>query len=273
MSITLRQAQFDFSTASPRWAPEWEFAYSFNAQSILFPPLERFLNRVMATARAKIDGDTAADASLRDDISKFIQQEGQHYAIHTQFNTMLEQDGFDRLPEFEKRMDEEYRELLKTKSLKFLCAYCDGFETLGPIFARIYLDGLEEYFVEAHPEVVAMWKWHLLEEYEHRTVCYDVYERLFGGYFGRIQGLLAGYKHMGGFIKEVQDYMLERERSKMTEAEVAASRKRLKRFQKKMGRMSLLHIIRVFLPFYTPRRAREPASFKSYARELEARFG
>jgi predicted metal-dependent hydrolase len=270
--ITIRKPSFDFSRSKPHWAPEWEFATMFNAQSMLFPPLERYLNRVMALARTKIKGDAPEDVALRDDIGKFIQQEGQHYTIHTAYNTMLEKAGFSKLPEFERQMDEEYRVLLKDKSLKFLTAYCDGFETLGPIFARVYLDELEDYFAGADPEIVAMWKWHLLEEFEHRNVCFDVYERIHGGYFYRIYGMIWAHRHMGGYIKRVTEYMFEQEYETMTEEEIAASKQRLRRFRKRMGKFALPGLLKLLLPTYSPHKARVPDGYDSFVRELDRRF-
>lgn len=270
--ITIRQPKFDFSKSRPRWAPEWEFAIMFNAQSLLFPPLERYLNRVMAMAAKTIKGNASEDVELRSEIAKFITQEGQHYTIHTAYNVMLEKGGLTKLPEFEAQMDEEYRVLLKDKSLKFLTAYCDGFETLGPIFARIYLDKLEEYFAGADPEIVAMWKWHLLEEFEHRNVCFDVYDRVHGGYFYRIYGMIYAHRHMGAYMTRVTDYMFEHEYQTMSEEEIAASKARLKKIRKKMGRMALPQILKIFLPNYSPHNSAEPAGYKAFVAELDRRF-
>jgi len=76
----------------------------------------------------------------------FTRQEGVHFAIHTEFNTMLARNDFADLPAFEAEMDESYRQMLKTKSLKFLTAYCASFETFGPTFANIWLDEIDDLF-------------------------------------------------------------------------------------------------------------------------------
>ena len=270
--MKVRKPQFDFSRTTPRWTQHWQLALLLNSQSMLFPPLERFLNRVMLMARQEITGTDARSEQLRQDIGLFVQQEGVHFPTHSRYNAMLERAGFAELPEMEAAMEAEYRGFLKTKSLRFLCAYCDGFETLGPIYARIYLDRLDDYYAGGDPDVVAMWKWHLMEEYEHRTVCFDVYEHLFGDYFSRIHGLIFAHRHMGAFIQRVQSYMFRQECASMSEQERAAAKARLKAVQRRIGSLALRHVPGLFWPFYSPRPAAPPKSLESFERELERDF-
>jgi len=265
-----RRPDLDFSNLSPHWAAIPEFAQGFNASSSFIPQLEPFLNRVMVMARAKIKGDDAASEQLRKDITIFIQQEANHYTLHGAFNSALAKAGYDRLPEFEKGLGAEFADWLKTKSLKFLTAYCEGFETLGPPYARVWLDEIEDLLVGADKNVVGLWKWHLLEEYEHRTVCHDVYHRLYGGYFYRIYGLIFQMRHLGGYSKMVKKYLLARDRANMTPDEVAASIKREKQVGRRLARLALPRLLRAFSPFYTPRSCPEPKMFRDYMAKVEA---
>ncbi len=270
--MKIRTPKFDFSQSKPRWAPAWEVALYFNAQSMLFPPLERFLNRVMSMARREITGTDAKSESLRADIGMFIQQEGQHYAIHSGYNEMLVKAGMSELPGFEAKMEAEYRELLKTRSLRFLCSYCEGFEVLGPTFARVYLDGIDDYFADGDPNVIAMFKWHLMEEFEHRTVCFDVYHHLFGDYGARIYGLLYALKHMGTYVTRVQNYMLDHETTGLSEQERAAAKQRMKTAIIRIHRLAVPQIFGVLSPGYTPRRAPTPKNFAAFERQFEQQF-
>jgi len=243
-----------------------------NAQSMLFPPLERFLNRVMLLARKQIAGTDARSEQLRRDIDLFVAQEGLHFATHARFNEMLERAGFAELPQMEAEIEAEYRDLLRTRSLRFLCAYCDGFETLGPIFARIHLDRLDDAYAGGDPQVIDMWKWHLMEEYEHRTVCFDVYEHLFGDYLGRVRGLVFAHRHMGAFIRRVQKYMFRRECAELDEREREAAKARLRAIQKRVGTLALRHVPGLFSPFYTPRAAPPPIHQESFEQELQRKW-
>lgn len=270
--ITIRNPMFDFSKTRPSWARSIEFAHMFNGMSMLFPPLERYLNRVMIMARAKITGTDPESVRIREDIDLFVRQEGVHYTIHSQFNKMLEDGGFPKLPDFETQMEQEYRDFLKTKSLRFLTGYCEGFEILGPIYAKIWLDEIDDLFEGADPEAVAMWKWHISEEFEHRTVCFDVYNKLFGGYFYRLYAMHCSHKHQGTFIAKVMGYMLKQEWSKMTEAEVAASKKRLKAISRRIKWLALPRVLRVYLPWYTPRKAAMPGNLKATIDAIESTY-
>lgn len=145
-----RRPDFDFSQVPAHWSTNAEFAQFFNAASTPMPHLERFLNRVMARAAATLTGDDAPTRRLREDIRVFIRQESNHYALHEQFNAIVPRDGYD-LAAVEAYVAGEYDRLLKTKSLAFCLAYCEGFETLGPPFAEIMLGEIEVCSISAIP--------------------------------------------------------------------------------------------------------------------------
>jgi hypothetical protein len=270
--MIVRSPKFDFSQTTPHWAPNHEFAHMFNGMSMLFPPLERFLNRVMATARGKITGKDAKSVQVRADIAMFIRQEGVHYSIHTAFNDMLERHGYPDLPKFEAEMEEFYRELLRTKSLKQQLAFCEGFEILGPIYAHIWLDEIGDLFEGGDPDAVAMWKWHIAEEFEHRTVCFDTYNLLYGGYLTRLNGLKEAGRAHTAYVKRVMNYMLARDWATMSEAEVAASKARLAAVEKRIKRLAMRRIWRVFVPFYSPRQAVLPSNYDATLGAIERRY-
>ena len=270
--MIVRNPRFDFGGTTPHWARNVEFAHSFNAMSMLFPPLERFLNRVMIMARGQLTGDDPESERIRRDIDLFVRQEGVHFAIHSDFNRMLAENGFPDLPGFEAEMDESYRQMLKTEPLKFLVAYCESFEILGPIFANVWLDDIPDLFEGGEPNAVAMWRWHISEEFEHRTVCYDVYHKLFGGYFYRLSALRRTQKHMGAYIARVLEYILEREAAGRGADEIAAARQRLKAVNRRIGVLALKHLWRIYLPGYSPRKARVPRNFPSALEAVERDF-
>lgn len=91
----VRKPDVDFSQTSARWAPHGEFAQQMNASSLWIPHLERFLNRVMSQANAKLDASNPRHARLKADIRTFIRQEGNHTALHAAFNAILPRAGYD----------------------------------------------------------------------------------------------------------------------------------------------------------------------------------
>lgn len=267
--MKLRRPDFNFSKTPSRWAHTPEFAQSFNASSLWIPHLERFLNRVMAKAGSKLDPADPRTARIKDDIKMFIRQESMHYTNHAEFNRILTRDGYD-VEHFERKFVEEFERLFATKSLAFLCAYCEGFETLGPPAALAWLGGMEDVLNGADPEVVRLWKWHLTEEFEHRAVCHDVFHAVSGNYFIRIYGLIYQFFQLGGFSAKVLAYLNEKDRESMTPTEREESRKRSRATSRKMMKVFIPAILRAMLPFYSPRKAKIPAQYQQMLTEFDA---
>lgn len=266
--MRVRRPKFDFSQAPARWVPTWEYAHQMNATSAWIPFLERFLNKVMAQAASRLAGQGPEAERIRGDVKTFIRQEANHYSLHAEFNSIMARHGFDLAP-FERHFEAEFERLYKTKSLGFLLAYCEGFETLGPPAALVWLGETEDLLDGGDPNVVGLWKWHLMEEYEHRTVCHDVFHALHGGYFMRLYGFFYQLRHLQGMSKMVREYLMEREWATMTPEERQASERRAKEVSKRIRNLALPRLLRVLSPFYTPRKSREPALFRSHMATVE----
>lgn len=267
--MKVRRPVIDFSATPARWSKIPEFAQIMNASSLWIPHLERFLNRVLVKALGTLDPDDPKTAQIRSDVRLFMRQEANHYALHDAFNAVLPASGYD-VSTFESHFEEEFERLFSTKSLAFLCAYCEGFETLGPPSALVWLDEIDELIEGARPEVVKLWKWHLMEEYEHRTVCHDVFHAVHGGYLMRLYGFFFQLKHLGRFSAMVRDYLLAQDEQNLREAERKASRKRARRVRRTIARLTLPKLLRALSPFYSPARSREPRRFRDYMAKIEA---
>ena len=269
--MRVRMPSFDFSNSTGRWMPRApEMAQLLNANSIVIPHLERFLNRVMARARAEIKGDDPRSVRVRSDISLFIKQESCHYTIHGGFNDMMLRNGYDRLPRLEKDIVAHYDRLLATKSLPFLVAYCEGFESLTPPIAAGWFNGsMDPIMKNADPNPANMWRWHIMEEFEHRTVCHDAFELLHGGYWLRFYAFFYQFVSLERMVGRVYRYLLSIDRQSMTPEEVQRSKKNARRsvvgfFQPMVG-----GILKVLHPRYTPRDLAEPAGLAATRDEIE----
>jgi predicted metal-dependent hydrolase len=267
--MKIRRPTFDFSGTPAHWTAIPEFAQMMNSSSLWIPPLERFLNQVMGRAAASLKGEDAETDRIKSDIRTFIRQESNHYMTHSAFNAILPNNGYD-VAEFELLFEAEFKKLLSTKSLAFLCAYCEGFETLGPPSALIWLDEIGDLLEGARPEAVKLWKWHLMEEYEHRHVCHEVFHAVHGGYFLRVYGMFYHYFQMVHFTGIVLKRLLARDRAQMSASQIKASRKRARRVALRIAWLTWSRALKALSPFYTPREAREPHEFRSYMAKIEA---
>src|SRR3546814_12853539 len=89
-----------------------------------------------------------------------------------------------------------------------------------------------------------MWRWHLAEEFEHRTVCFDVYEELSGlnpvsRYFYRLYSYFYAIIHLGRFQSMVAKKLIEHDRATLTPEEVEESLARDKYARMVMSRRFL----------------------------------
>jgi predicted metal-dependent hydrolase len=273
--MRIRRLKMDFSKLRPHWAPNSEFAQRENASSLIPVYVEPFLIRVMSKARSMLGPEHAA---LIEDIDVFIKQEVEHHHVHRDFNRMMYDGKYDRLKDFEEELSDDYKRWLLEKSLKFNCAYCEGFETLGLVKAYAYFAEYGGLLKGADKSAVDLWKWHLAEEFEHRDVCHRVYGALFGRsfldrYFYRVYGLLFAIKHLGAWSLRTHEHLLAADREQMTPAQIAASRRRARAAKLKQLWFFLPHLLFALLPFYDPARKKTPKIMDAFLDRVEREYG
>jgi hypothetical protein len=150
-----------------------------NAFSLVIPPGERFFIRAVRNY-----ADRIADPELADLARAFVQQEGLHMRAHNELNESFKRFGVDVDREIayaekvfawiEKRVPKKIQ-LGMTAFLEHITA--TGAHTLfmEPIVAQ-----------SMHPEMLRFWRWHAVEELEHKAVAFDVFRKIGGGYFIRV---------------------------------------------------------------------------------------
>jgi predicted metal-dependent hydrolase len=205
--MKIRKVELDFSAAKIHWTPDSpEFAQFWNASSTLLPYLEPFLNRTVREAAKALP---ATEAQLIEDARIFIAQEGSHYRNHAKLNQILRDSGYPGLVGRERGVKADYDRYEKEKGLKYCLGYAEGFETLGPIFAGFFLEAARELKkTDVDSSTATLWRWHFAEEYEHRHVCHELYQRLYGGYWFRIYGIAYAGRHMLDYILRTMSYLL-----------------------------------------------------------------
>jgi len=244
--ITVRRMDFEFPEDMDPVFMDGDAARSFSTigLSLLLPYLEPYLIRTMKLAKQQI-----SDPKLIDDLERFSAQEGQHYRMHIKFNKALSRQGYPKLEEFEKELSDDYLRFSNTRSLRFNLAYAEGFEALttaGALFSFQH-----EQLGDPDSPVTDLFAWHTIEEFEHRTVAFDVYDEVCGGYFYRLFAGLYAQFHFLRFVRRVSRYMLEIRPSEPATPE----QKRKRRVQSWRGlRYGLPLVLRTYLPWYTPHR-------------------
>jgi uncharacterized protein len=265
--MKVRKPGYDYTASLPRWCKTYpEYSQAVNCASLMLPYLEPYLNLVMRRAQAQLGPDHPLNA----DIGLFCKQEATHYLEHDAYNEALRKAGYPRLAEFEDQFRAHFQRLLDTKSLTFNCAYSLGFESIGPIYAEWWFEQTGDVMQGADPAVVSLWKWHLAEEFEHRTVAYDVYRALFGGYFYRVYGLVSFLRDSRKLNREMVKHLLSEDSRQMSADEQARSRERFAEIRKRESRFVMSRLIKVLSPFYTPRQLREPKGVAELLGQVDA---
>ncbi len=132
--IVVRYPKIDYSDMPKRWAHNLAFCHDRNATGIIPSPVEPWLIKILQRILPQIP---ESDSDLRRGIEGFVAQESQHFRQHRQYIKALVNLGYTRVPEFEKELADDLDHLLKTRSLKFLLAYADGFESLGAVSGKL----------------------------------------------------------------------------------------------------------------------------------------
>lgn len=246
--ITVRRIDFDFpDDIEPVFIDgQPEESYGLIGFSLLLPYLEPYLIRTMNVAKKRV-----TDPELLKDIERFNAQEGQHYRQHRRFNDVIRKNGFERLPELEAKLEADYRRFSETKSLNFNLAYAEGFEAMTTGMARLAFE--TKSLEKMHPAVCHLFTWHLIEELEHRTVAFDVYDHVCGSYPYRVAVGLFAQWHLLSFVNRVAAYMIEADPQSLSDYGGPQARRERLRMQRRAFRRGLLpKVLPTYSPWYTP---------------------
>ncbi len=199
------------------------------------------------------------DAALRERVDRFCRQEAQHYQRHVDFNKTVLAHGYPGLQEKVDRLRDELESFLGAADDRYCIGYIEGFESYTTQFAlRMIESGLYDHR-RTHPSFGALFKWHLLEEIEHRTVAFDLYRHLFG----------ADYRHRVRLCWFAQGHQLRFQAEcarLMSEADVARHGERCRIGPRQRFALATFPIglrLRSMLPGYTPHAYRLPQSIAS----------
>jgi uncharacterized protein len=186
-ALTVRALQVDFSQGfERRWfgGDAFRSAY-FNAMSMTFPVGEQnFIDTIKGVDHlidAQIESE-AERAALRAQLRDFIAQEATHRHIHSQYNAVLAAQGF--VNAVEPRISRRIAFFSRLHPLNLLASTC-AYEHYTAVMSEVILERPET--SEAMPPMMRrIWRWHALEETEHKAVAFDLYKRLGGHERGRI---------------------------------------------------------------------------------------
>lgn len=173
-SITQRDIDFGMDADIPQhWMRgECHQTRTMDALSIFFPEGERFFIESVRHYRERI----ADDAQLNREVRAFIGQEAMHGREHRVYNARLEQQGIP-VPRLERGilLRLNLARKLLPKSYQLAITVC--LEHFTAILAHQVLSN-PDILKDCDPRMQRLWRWHAMEETEHKAVAYDVFLRV-----------------------------------------------------------------------------------------------
>ena len=193
-NIQPRKVKFDWHNTPVDWIPQQPFAsYFINEINNILPAGEFWFCRLYNKVLPQI-----TDEKLKQDVQAFIRQEAMHAVAHNSankeylsqrnidiqrnlklmdwlFNTALADQPFEQnLPKvFERQWD-----ILRLGIIATV-------EHMTCVLGKYALYNTQWQQLGGDPELIDLIKWHGAEEIEHRTVAFDLYRHLGGGYIAR----------------------------------------------------------------------------------------
>jgi len=248
--IPVRNFDFAFpEDLDPSWIPQNPFrAHFYNGVSLTMPHLEPFLCKTMREALEHVE-----DQQLLEDMKGFIGQEAQHYKCHRRLNNRLTDNGHPQFAAIEERIADAYKRL-STRSLRTRLAYSAGFECMTNGFTNWILGDRKALFENAQADVTSFWIAHMAEECEHKTVAFDVYQRLYGNYWPRALGVFHGSFHVLGLGVIGMASALRRDFPQDRLKRAGGTLRQLGAVLKQAGP----YLLRALHPNYDPRQEKEP---------------
>lgn len=185
-TIPIRRPPHALSRSIPRhWYGGQAFATHFlDALSSTFPDGEAFFVRSVHHYRDRVD-----DAELAEAIRCFSGQEGQHRRVHADHVQLLVDQGYAGLVPMNRILDRMMR-WFNRRMPALALAITASVEHLTALLARKVLANDAALLRPMHPEMAGLWRWHALEEAEHKSVAFDVMERHGPGHATRVAAQL-----------------------------------------------------------------------------------
>ncbi|MFF3374547.1 metal-dependent hydrolase [Streptomyces sp. NPDC002680] len=197
-NIKARKVSFSWEGTPLHWVPGDAFtSHTINVLHLLLPAGERWFVHVYKQVLPYI-----RDERLRADVVGFIGQEAMHSQAHDEVLPHLRELGLDPTP-YTAQVDWLFERLLGDRSplpgrrgrewwLMERVAVIAAIEHYTAFLGDWILNASELDRRGADPTMLDLLRWHGAEEVEHRSVAFDLFTHVDGGYRRRVRTWLTG---------------------------------------------------------------------------------
>ncbi|ASW90727.1 hypothetical protein A5626_08370 [Mycobacterium marseillense] len=201
-ALKIRKPPFAFAEGSAPylWQPaNPDFSEMCNAISFAAPAFERYIVQVVQLAEPRLTG-----TPMEQEAQDFLRQEAQHARMHRKHVARLVAQ-YPGLADTQKKVDAAYTDLLENESLDFNLAYVTDIEaTFTPLFGMM-LNNEPTLFRGGADRVASLFLWHFMEEIEHRSSAFGIYDTAVGRKWYRLRVLPKVMRHVSGLMKGIMD--------------------------------------------------------------------
>lgn len=171
--VVRKDLDFGITTDVPKY---WMAGNAFKTRMIdvvqaTFPDGERYF-----ISSVRLFKDRIKDPDLIKAVKDFSFQEGQHGKVHTDYNQRLMDQGLN-IEAFTKHTRRITERRLKKFSPEYNVALTAALEHFTAMMADMFF-AYKEVLEGADPRVRAMLAWHAVEEMEHKSVAFDVMQKV-----------------------------------------------------------------------------------------------
>ncbi|MBM4205745.1 MAG: metal-dependent hydrolase [Gammaproteobacteria bacterium] len=259
-AMPVRKMDFGFSAGMPLdfFADDPVRSYLSHAYWMTMPYLEPYLMRTVRTAMQGIN-----DPVLRAEMQAFCGQEGQHFQQHARVNRILKESNpaFSALDSIEAELEADYRRFSTDKDIGWNLAYAEAFEAMTMTLSCTQME------MRIHEDMSGpireLFLWHITEEMEHRTVCFDACHAHGVSWWRRLQVGREARAHYLGYVGRFHAAFLRLDAERIRQKDTAEKRIERERFQAAFAKQHGLRGVFSYLPWYNPRRVTIPGLFES----------
>jgi len=247
--IKPRQLRFSLSKTAPRY---WNdgcavMTHLFSSMAIISPAFERLA--ITSVLPFRIHVQNGQNTILAKQLQGFIEQESAHGSEFIRYNQILKSQGYD-IKKLEKASLGKIRWLANKLSLKMHLSLTLAAEHITAIISDLLLRE-KSWLENALPSYAGLWRWHAIEEIEHKAVAYDLYQSMKGGYWSRILGMYLLTQMLVYLLSRNFFHLAHRDKLLFT---FAFWRKSFHVFWGRLGflRKLILPYLRYYLPTFHP---------------------
>lgn len=194
LQIVVRRIDFDYYNAL-RTRKYWfnddpVISHFINALQATFPEGEKLFIQAAIDGAAQIMKKQKIEVQLKRDMKHFIKQEAMHSKQHAKWTDALINlgySGFKRYDNQLKNLNKFFRKYVPAVLRLSITAAAEHYTaSIAFIFTHVRPDLL----IHSNHSFRGLLLYHAIEELEHKSVCYELYQKLSGSYILRVFGMI-----------------------------------------------------------------------------------